>query len=81
MRPATAPASSTQVSSTMTTSATAPAMSRATRPRPADAGFAIARHEEDELIKLDLSDLALPKINDLQVDGLKASFWSRLFGK
>ncbi len=32
-------------------------------------------------LNIDLSDLVLPKINDLHVDGLKASWFSRLFGK
>lgn len=38
--------------------------------------------ERDEtLLKVDLSDLVLPQINDLNVDGLKRSWFSRLFGK
>lgn len=37
--------------------------------------------EEARLLKLDLSDLNLPQVNNLHVDGLKASFWSRLFGR
>ncbi|MGE0115519.1 MAG: hypothetical protein AB7T07_11650 [Steroidobacteraceae bacterium] len=36
---------------------------------------------EEVLLKLDLSDLVLPKVHDLHVDGLKRSWWSRLFGK
>lgn len=37
--------------------------------------------KEEVLLKLDLSDLVLPKVNDLHVDGLQASWFSRLFGK
>lgn len=40
----------------------------------------VMSHEE-ELIKLNLSDLLLPKTNDLHVDGLKPSWFARLFGK
>jgi hypothetical protein len=36
---------------------------------------------EEVLLNLDLSDLVLPKVNDLNVDGLKSSWLSRLFGK
>ncbi|MGC3981661.1 MAG: hypothetical protein QM808_10395 [Steroidobacteraceae bacterium] len=36
---------------------------------------------EESLLKLDLSDLVLPKVNDLHVDGLKSSWLSRLLGK
>ena len=54
----------------------------AVRPRIAEPAMRLgtARREE-HLLKLDLSDLVLPKINDLHVDGMKASLWSRLFGK
>lgn len=37
--------------------------------------------KEEVLLKLDLSDLVLPRINDLHVDGLKRSWLSRLFGR
>jgi hypothetical protein len=37
--------------------------------------------KEEMLLKVDLSDLVLPKVNDLQVDGLKANWFARLFGK
>lgn len=36
---------------------------------------------DETLLKIDLSDLVLPKINDLHVDGLKRSWLSRLFGR
>lgn len=32
-------------------------------------------------LKLDLSDLAVPKLDDLQVDGLKPSWFSRIFSR
>jgi hypothetical protein len=37
--------------------------------------------KEEVLLKVDLSDLVLPKVNDLHVDGLKSSWFARLFGK
>jgi len=37
--------------------------------------------EEETLLKLDLSDLTVPVINDLQVDGLRSSWLSRLLGR
>lgn len=33
------------------------------------------------LLNIDLSDLVLPKVNDLNVDGLKRSWFSRLLGR
>lgn len=37
--------------------------------------------QEEKLLNLNLSDLAIPKMNDLHVDGLnKRSLLSRLFG-
>lgn len=36
---------------------------------------------DETLLKIDLSDLVLPKINDLHVDGLRRSWLSRLFGR
>lgn len=39
-------------------------------------------NDDDKWLKLDLADLALPKVNDLRVDGLKPSWFARLlFGK
>ncbi len=43
-------------------------------------GFSMAS-EEEALLKLDLSDLTVPVINDLQVDGLRSSWLSRLLGR
>ncbi len=40
----------------------------------------LSDHDE-ALLKIDLSDLVLPKVNDLNVDGLKTSWFSRLFGR
>ncbi len=37
--------------------------------------------EEAAVLKLDLSDITLPKMGGLQVDGFKPSFFARLFGK
>ena len=37
--------------------------------------------EEAAVLKLDLSDLTLPKVGDLNVDGFKPTFFERLFGK
>ena len=37
--------------------------------------------EEASVLKLDLSDIALPKVGDLNVEGFKPSFFARLFGK
>lgn len=42
--------------------------------------FAMAS-EEEALLKLDLSDLTVPVINDWQVDGLRSSWFSRLLGR
>lgn len=36
-------------------------------------------NDEDKWLKLDLADLALPQVNDLHVDGLKPSWFARLF--
>ncbi len=43
-------------------------------------GFTMAS-EEEALLKLDLSDLTVPVISDLQVDGLRSSWLSRLLGR
>jgi hypothetical protein len=37
--------------------------------------------EEAAVLRLDLSGLPLPKVGGLEVDGLKPSFFERLFGK
>jgi hypothetical protein len=36
---------------------------------------------EETLLRIDLSDMVLPKVNDLNVDGLNHSWWSRLFSR
>jgi hypothetical protein len=36
--------------------------------------------EEETLLNVDLSGLELPKVNNLHVDGLQRSWFSRLFG-
>jgi hypothetical protein len=36
--------------------------------------------QEEQLLNLNLSDLAIPKMNDLRVDGFKRSWLARLFG-
>lgn len=65
MRSATAASSSASLDRTMTT-----------EPR-----LQLASGRDEALLKVDLSDLVLPKVHDLHVDGLKQSWLSRLFGK
>jgi len=36
--------------------------------------------DEEQLLNLNLSDLSIPKMNDLHVEGFKKSWFSRLFG-
>jgi hypothetical protein len=36
--------------------------------------------QEEQLLNLNLSDLSIPKMNDLRVDGFKRSWFARLFG-
>ena len=43
-------------------------------------GFTMAS-EDEALLKLDLSDLTVPVINDWHVDGLRSSWFSRLMGR
>ncbi len=40
-----------------------------------------AAGDNEVQLRVDLSDLTLPDINNLHVDGLKKSWWSSLFGK
>jgi len=50
--------------------------------RPAlSSAVGLQTEEQDILLKVDLSGLELPKVNDLHVDGLQRSWWGRLFGK
>jgi hypothetical protein len=44
-------------------------------------GVRLESGREEHLLKVDLSDLVLPKVNDLHVDGLKSNWFARLFGK
>lgn len=39
----------------------------------------LSNSHEEQLLDLDLSDLAVPKVNNLHVDGLKPSWFARLF--
>ena len=55
---------------------TAPARHPVEQPRNLTMGT-----EEAAVLKLDLSDLSLPKVGGLQVDGFKPTFLERLFGK
>lgn len=41
----------------------------------------VSRDDQDAWLKLDLSDLPLPKVDDLRVDGLKPSWFARLLGR
>jgi hypothetical protein len=72
-------------------SATSQAMQRSAapvqRPRPAAQQSMEAPrmlslgNEEAAVLQLDLSDLPIPKMGGLHVDGFKPSFFQRLFGK
>jgi hypothetical protein len=70
-------------------SATSTAMQRTAamqRPRPMAAQAAPQRtlgfgNEEAAVLKVDLSDLHVPKVGGLQIDGFKPSFFDRLFGR
>jgi hypothetical protein len=61
----------------------APAAVRQTATRAGnDGGRALSMgKEEAAVLQLDLSDLQLPKVGGLNVDGFKPSFFERLFGK
>ncbi len=63
-------------------SATAAIVSAPPEPAVAQAESRIQLSDRDEtLLNIDLSDLVLPEVNDLNVDGLKSSWFSRLFGR
>lgn len=47
---------------------------------PSEMRFGLSDRDET-LLKVDLSGLVLPQVNDLNVDGLKPSWFSRIFGK
>jgi hypothetical protein len=71
-------------------SATSPVMQRTAavqRPRPmgqqateASRPLAFGK-EEAAVLKINVSDLHVPSVGGLQVDGFKPSFFERLFGK
>jgi hypothetical protein len=44
-------------------------------------GTLLTAHDEEALLKLNLSDLPIPKVGGLDVDGFKPSLLSRLFGR
>jgi hypothetical protein len=46
-----------------------------------DSRFQMESGQEEALLRLDLSDLVLPKMDNLQVDGLRSSWLSRLLGR
>lgn len=51
-------------------------------PRPTlSPSIGLQAEEKETLLKVDLSGLELPRVNDLHVDGLQRSWWGRLFGK
>ena len=68
MQSAAAPASKPTVQSVRSTARTADPIARFTNV-----------NDDEQWLKLDLADLALPKVNDLRVDGLKPSWFARLF--
>lgn len=45
-----------------------------------NAGSAFFRAEET-LVRVNLSDVSLPSVGGLQVDGFKPSWWQRLLGR
>ena len=61
---------------TATTARNVPNRQQAEQPRHLTMGT-----EEAAVLKIDLSDLTLPQVGGLQVDGFKPSFFERLFGK
>jgi hypothetical protein len=61
---------------------TAPAQRpAATRPHAEQSRSLLLGTEEAAVLKIDLSDVQLPKVGGLQVDGFKPSFFDRLFGR
>ncbi len=74
---------SSATSSAVSTQRNAPAAQRApaSRPHNEQPRTLLMGTEEAAVLKLDLSDITLPKVGGLQVDGFKPSFFERLFGK
>jgi len=68
-----------EISMRPATATVANAAPQTERPVSGRARFDSSR--EESLLKVDLSDLVLPKVNDLHVDGLKPNWFARLFGK
>ena len=54
-----------------------PATSQTQRPRQPE-GHLLTPHDEEALLKLNLSDLPIPKVGGLDVDGLKPTLLGRL---
>jgi hypothetical protein len=44
-------------------------------------GLRLESGREESTLKIDLSDLVLPKVDNLHVDGLKPGWFARLLGK
>ena len=51
------------------------------RPAPVSGDYYLQPSSEAVLLKIDLSDLTLPQVNNLQVDGLQKSWWARMLGR
>lgn len=49
--------------------------------RAREQDFTLPAAEEEAVLQLNLKDLDLPKVHDLNVEGLKPSWLERLFGK
>lgn len=58
----------------------APARSQVETAREPE-GKLLTAHDEEALLKLNLSDLPIPKVGGLEVDGLRPSLLGRLFGR
>lgn len=73
--------SATSTAATMQRNAATPAM-HPTRPAQSEAARTLRfGSEEAAVLKLDLSDLPIPRLDGLQVDGLKPTLMQRLFGR
>lgn len=60
---------------------TATAQRPAVRPHAEQSRTLLMGTEEAAVLKVDLSDVQLPQVGGLQVDGFKPSFFDRLFGR
>jgi hypothetical protein len=79
MSSASSPASKPTVRQTPATPAQPARPAPTNRQQPG--GTLLTPHDEEALLKLNLSDLPIPKVGGLDVDGFKPSLLSRLFGK